>query len=42
MSRGAWVVFIQTEAGNAPAVALYGKLGTREDAAHFDIAVPKR
>jgi aminoglycoside 3-N-acetyltransferase I len=40
--RGAWVVFIQAEADNAPAIALYGKLGTREDAAHFDIAVPKR
>jgi aminoglycoside 3-N-acetyltransferase I len=39
-SRRAWVVFVQAEADNAPAVALYGKLGTREDAAHFDIAVP--
>jgi aminoglycoside 3-N-acetyltransferase I len=41
-ARGAWVVFIQAEQDNAPAVALYSKLGTREDAAHFDIAVPKR
>ena len=42
VARGACVVFVQTEADNAPAVALYGKLGAREDAAHFDIAVPAR
>lgn len=41
-ARGAWVVFVQTEQDNAPAVALYSKLGTREDAAQFDIAVPAR
>jgi aminoglycoside 3-N-acetyltransferase I len=41
-SRGAWVVFIQADQDNAPAIALYGKLGTREDAVHFDIAVPRR
>ena len=41
-ARGAWVVFVQTEQDNAPALALYGKLGVREDAAHFDIAVPTR
>jgi aminoglycoside 3-N-acetyltransferase I len=39
-ARGAWVVFIQAEQDNAPAIALYSKLRTREDAAHFDIAVP--
>lgn len=36
-SRGAWVVFIQADAGDEPAIALYEKLGTREDAVHFDI-----
>jgi aminoglycoside 3-N-acetyltransferase I len=38
-ARGAWVVFIQADADDEPAVALYEKLGTREDAAHFDIPV---
>ena len=41
-ARCAWVVFIQADQDNAPAIALYGRLGTREDAVHFDIAVPKR
>ncbi len=37
---GAWVIFVQAEADDPPAVALYTKLGEREDAAHFDIKVP--
>jgi len=37
--RGAWVVFVQADHGDAPAVALYDKLGAREDVLHFDIAV---
>ena len=41
-AHGAWVVFIQADQDNAPAIALYSKMGTREDAVHFDIAVPKR
>jgi aminoglycoside 3-N-acetyltransferase I len=36
--RGAWVVFIQAEADDPPAVALYSKLGMREDVVHFDIS----
>ena len=36
---GAWVVFVQADYGDDPAVALYTKLGTREDVMHFDIAV---
>ena len=35
---GAWVVFVQADYGDDPAVALYTKLGTREDVMHFDIA----
>lgn len=35
--RGAWVVFVQADHGDDPAVALYTKLGTREDVMHFDI-----
>jgi aminoglycoside 3-N-acetyltransferase I len=38
-SRGAWVVFVQADAGDSPAIALYSKLGTREDVLHFDIPV---
>jgi aminoglycoside 3-N-acetyltransferase I len=35
---GAWVVYVQADPLDAPAVALYTKLGTREDVYHFDIA----
>jgi aminoglycoside 3-N-acetyltransferase I len=35
--RGAWVVFVQGDYGDDPALALYGKLGTREEVLHFDI-----
>jgi aminoglycoside 3-N-acetyltransferase I len=38
-SRGGWVVYVQADYGDDPAVALYTKLGTREDVMHFDIAV---
>ena len=37
--RGAYVVFVQADTGDAPAIALYTKLGIREDVLHFDIAV---
>ncbi|OYW21616.1 GNAT family N-acetyltransferase [Sphingomonas sp. 32-62-10] len=36
--RGAWVVFVQADHGDDPAIALYTKLGAREDVLHFDIA----
>lgn len=39
-ARGAWVVFVQADHGDDPAVALYTKLGTREDVMHFDLPVP--
>lgn len=38
-ARGGWVVFVQADPVDAPAVALYAKLGTREDVVHFDIPV---
>ncbi len=38
-ARGAWVVFVQADRGDAPAIALYSKLGVREDVLHFDIPV---
>jgi aminoglycoside 3-N-acetyltransferase I len=37
--RGAWVVFIQADRGDDPAVALYSRLGRREEVLHFDIPV---
>ena len=39
--RGAYVVFVQADTGveDQPAIALYTKLGTREEVLHFDIAV---
>ena len=41
VSRGAYVIFVQADLGDAPAIALYTKLGTREDVLHFDIAVER-
>ena len=38
--RGAWVVYVQADCGDEPAIALYEKLGTREEVLHFDIEVP--
>lgn len=38
-ARGAYVIFVQADYGDDPAVALYTKLGVREDVMHFDIAV---
>jgi len=39
--RGAHVIFVQADTGieDAPAIALYSKLGTRAEVLHFDIAV---
>lgn len=36
--RGAYVIFVQADHGDDPAIALYSKLGAREDVLHFDIA----
>lgn len=35
--RGAWVIYVQADYGDEPAIALYEKLGAREDVMHFDI-----
>jgi aminoglycoside 3-N-acetyltransferase I len=40
-ARGASVIFVQADHGDAPAIALYTKLGAREDVLHFDIEIPK-
>jgi aminoglycoside 3-N-acetyltransferase I len=35
--RVAWVIYVQADYGDEPAIALYTKLGQREDVMHFDI-----
>jgi aminoglycoside 3-N-acetyltransferase I len=35
--QGAWVIYVQADYGDDPAISLYTKLGTREDVLHFDI-----
>ena len=37
-SRGAYAIFVQADHGDDAAIALYTKLGAREDVMHFDIA----
>ena len=37
--RGAYVIYVQADHGDDPAIALYTKLGVREDVLHFDIPV---
>jgi len=36
--RGIYVLFVQADYGDDPAIALYTKVGRREDVLHFDIA----
>ena len=38
---GAWVVFVQADYVDDPAVALYSKLGVREEVLHFDLPIPQ-
>ena len=35
--KGAWVIYVQADHGDDPAIKLYESLGTREDVLHFDI-----
>jgi hypothetical protein len=35
-------MFVQADRGDDPAIALYSKLGVREDVLHFDIPPAKR
>jgi aminoglycoside 3-N-acetyltransferase I len=37
-ARGAYVIFVQADLKDQAAIALYSKLGIREDVLHFDIA----
>jgi aminoglycoside 3-N-acetyltransferase I len=38
-ARGAYVIYVQADLEDSPAIELYTKLGTREDVLHFDIPV---
>ncbi|EZP70824.1 Gentamicin 3'-N-acetyltransferase [Sphingomonas paucimobilis] len=38
IAAGAWVIYVQADLEDEPAVALYTRLGAREDVLHFDIA----
>jgi len=38
-TRGAYVMFVQADRTDPPAIRLYESLGTREDVHHFDISV---
>lgn len=37
LEKGAWVIHVQADRGDDPAIKLYESLGTREDVLHFDI-----
>ena len=37
--HAAWVIYVQADYGDDAAIALYEKLGAREDVMHFDIPV---
>jgi aminoglycoside 3-N-acetyltransferase I len=37
--RGVYLIFVQADYGDDPAIALYTKLGAREEVLHFDIEV---
>jgi aminoglycoside 3-N-acetyltransferase I len=39
MTRGAYVIYVQADHGDEPAIELYTKLGIREDVLHFDISI---
>jgi aminoglycoside 3-N-acetyltransferase I len=42
VSRGAYVIFVQADLGDDPAIALYTKIGTCEEVLHFDIAADEK
>ncbi len=37
--RDVWVIYVQADYSDPPAIALYEKLGVREEVLHFDIPV---
>jgi len=41
LEHGAWVVYVQADYGDEPAIAFYEKLATRREVLHFDIPVER-
>ena len=41
-AMGTYVIFVQADHGDEPAISLYTKLGIREDVLHFDIPLDQR
>lgn len=39
--RQAYVIFVQADKGDTPAIRLYESLGVKEEVLHFDIPVPR-
>jgi aminoglycoside 3-N-acetyltransferase I len=39
VKRGGWVIYVQADYGDDPAISLYEKLGHREEVLHFDIPI---
>jgi aminoglycoside 3-N-acetyltransferase I len=39
--RGAYIIYVQADYIDPPTIALYSKLGNREDVLHFDIPVDR-
>ena len=39
IQRGAWVIFVQADYIDEPAINLYSKLGIKEKVLHFDISI---
>lgn len=37
-----YVIFVQADIEDAPAIALYDKLGSKETVHHFDFDVPRQ
>ncbi len=42
VTRGAYVIFVQADVSDEPAIALYSKFGIREDVLHFEITIHDR
>ena len=42
LNGGAWVIYVQADYADEPAIKLYEKLGEREEVLHFDIQPQKR
>jgi len=40
--RGAWVIFVQADYSDEPAIALYEKFGIREEVIQFDIEIASK